>query len=136
MLLAFSATVALLVWMGFFMMGSLPLLVLKHDTPVDAGFIRGLFNLYYWAVTLTASAGAIAFGLADRPILALVMTGIAAFALVSRHVIVGRMDRLRSTMTASDVPGIARFRRLHIGGMLLNVAQLSAVVVALTHTRL
>jgi len=33
--IALIATVILLVWMGFFMMGSLPLLVLKHDTPLD-----------------------------------------------------------------------------------------------------
>ena len=33
--IALIATVILLVWMGFFMMGSLPLLVLKHDTTQD-----------------------------------------------------------------------------------------------------
>ena len=57
MIFAFAATVALLVWMGFFMMGSLPLMILKHDTPMDARFVRGLFNLYYWAVIVTATAG-------------------------------------------------------------------------------
>lgn len=50
---ALIATVLLLVWMGFFMMGSLPLLILKHDTPLDSRFIRGLFNVYYLAVILT-----------------------------------------------------------------------------------
>ncbi|MDM0068471.1 hypothetical protein [Variovorax sp. J31P207] len=45
--MALIPTVLLLVWMGFFMMGSLPLLVLKHDTPLDSRFIRGLFNVYY-----------------------------------------------------------------------------------------
>ena len=45
LILALISAVVLLVWMGFFMMGSLPLLVLKHDTPVDSRFIRGLFNL-------------------------------------------------------------------------------------------
>ena len=38
-------TVALLVTTAYFMMGSLPLLILKHDTPVDARFIRGFFNV-------------------------------------------------------------------------------------------
>ena len=58
---ALAATVVLLVWMGFFMMGSLPLLVLKHDTPLDGRFIRGLFNVYYVAVILTASAAALSY---------------------------------------------------------------------------
>lgn len=44
--LALLATVGLLISMGFFMLGSLPLLVLRHDTPMDARFIRGmLFNV-------------------------------------------------------------------------------------------
>ena len=46
---ALTSTVALLVVMGFFMFGSLPLLILKHDTPLDSKFIRGLFNIYYVA---------------------------------------------------------------------------------------
>ena len=60
-------TVALLVWMGFFMMGSLPLLILKHDTPLDARFIRGLFNLYCVAIMITATAGALSYAIASRP---------------------------------------------------------------------
>ena len=50
LIVALISTVVLLVWMGFFMMGSLPLLILKHDTPVDSRFIRGLFNVYYVAL--------------------------------------------------------------------------------------
>lgn len=45
-----------------------------------------------------------------------------------RRLIVCRMDALRATMTADDAPGIAGFRRLHIRGMLINVAQLGVVV--------
>lgn len=132
MIFAFAATVALLVWMGFFMMGSLPLIILKHDTPMDARFIRGLFNVYYWAVIVTAALGALAFALAGRPVFALLMVGIAGLAVAGRRLILQRMDTLRGTMTASDLPAISRFRRLHVTGMLVNVAQLAIVVVAMT----
>ena len=54
--LSLGATVALLCTMAFFMMGSLPLLILKHDTPRDARFIRGLFALYYAAVMVVGAA--------------------------------------------------------------------------------
>jgi len=37
------------------MLGSLPLLILKHDTPVDARFIRNLFSLYYAAAMATGT---------------------------------------------------------------------------------
>src|SRR5262245_21246398 len=47
--------VVLLFPMGVFMLGSPPLLILKHDTPVDGRFIRGLFNLYYISVITVAT---------------------------------------------------------------------------------
>ena len=48
LILALISTVALLVCMGFFMMGSLPLLILKHDTPLDSHFIRGCSTFTTW----------------------------------------------------------------------------------------
>ena len=95
--LALVATVGVLICMGYFMLGSLPLLVLNHDTPLDARFIRGLFHL---------------------------------------RGIVSRMDAVRAAMTATDAEAIARFRRLHVGGMLLNVVQLMALAGGMIVTRM
>jgi hypothetical protein len=130
--IALIATVVLLVWMGFFMMGSLPLLVLAHDTPLDARFIRGLFNVYYLAVMLTAAAAALSYAWTGRPLFALGMAGIAALAFsLRRWLLIPRMDALRQAAPATDAT-IRQFRRIHITGMLLNVAQLAAVAWALT----
>jgi hypothetical protein len=71
LILALISAVVLLVWMGFFMMGSLPLLVLKHDTPLDSRFIRGLFNLYYVAILATGIVGAASAAIAGRAAAAL-----------------------------------------------------------------
>lgn len=136
MIFAFAATVALLVWMGFFMMGSLPLLILKHDTPMDARFIRGLFNVYYWAVIVTATAGALGYALAGRPVFAILLGGIALLTGTTRQLILRRMDRLQGTMTPTDAPAISRFRRLHVAGMVLNVCQLGVIVGVMTQIRL
>jgi hypothetical protein len=136
LLLAMFSTVVLLVWMGFFMLGSLPLLVLKHDTPLDARFIRGLFNVYYLAIMITATVGAACFALADRFLFALVFAGIGLIGVASRRTFIGRMDVLRSTMTATDRAAIRRFRQLHIGGMLANVTQLLALCVGMTQVSL
>jgi len=134
--IALTATVVLLVWMGFFMMGSLPLLVLKHDTPLDSRFIRGLFNVYYVAVILTASAAALSYAWSGRPAFALGMACIASLAFALRRwIIIPRMDILRHTIPAADT-SIFRFRRLHIAGMMLNVAQLCTVAWALTQLAL
>ena len=130
------ATVLLLVWMGFFMMGSLPLLVLKHDTPLDARFIRGLFNVYYMAVMLTGSAAALSFAWSGKAAFALGMAFIAGLAFALRRwIIIPRMDAMRETVPATEAL-IFQFRRLHIAGMLLNVGQLGIVAWSLTQLAL
>ena len=136
LILALISAVALLVWMGFFMMGSLPLLILKHDTPVDSRFIRGLFNLYYQAIMVTGVVGATSAFIAGRPAPALGLAVVAAVGFAGRQWFVARMDRVRSTMTADDSFGIRTFRRLHIAGMLLNVLLLAAFCVGLTRVSL
>ena len=136
LIVALISTVALLVWMGFFMMGSLPLLVLKHDTPLDARFIRGLFNLYYVAVMITATVGALSSALGNRPAIALGLGFVGASGFAGRRWLVARMDRVRSTMTAEDAAAIRRFRRLHIAGMLLNVVLLASFCFGMTQVSL
>jgi hypothetical protein len=128
----FATIVILLVWMGFFMFGSLPLMILKHDTPLDARFIRGLFDVYYKAVMVTGAVGVIANAVAERPAIAVGMALIALIAFFSRRNILGRMDELRAAMTATDASRIRKFRSLHVWGMVLNVVQLVAVCVGLT----
>jgi len=136
LIVAMISAVVLLVWMGFFMMGSLPLLILKHDTPVDSLFIRGLFNVYYVAIMSTAAIGALSCAFAGRLTLALAMSCVAGLGMAGRYWLVSHMDRVRSTMTADDSSAIGRFRRLHIAGMLLNVLLLAAFCVGLTRVSL
>jgi hypothetical protein len=60
------------------------------------------------------------------------MACIAALAFALRRwIIIPRMDLLRATIPGTDA-SVAGFRRLHIAGMMLNVAQLGAVAWALT----
>ena len=136
LILALISAVVLLVWMGFFMMGSLPLLVLKHDTPLDSRFIRGLFNLYYVAILATGIVGAASAAIAGRASAALGLGFVAAIGFAGRHWFIARMDLVRSTMTADDSLAIRKFRRLHIVGMLLNVLLLAAFCVGLTRVSL
>jgi len=136
LIVALIATIVLLVWMGFFMMGSLPLLILKHDTPVDSRFIRGLFNVYYLAIMAAAAVGALSSALAQRFIIALALSCVGGIGFAGRAWFVSRMDIVRSTMTADDSAAIRQFRRLHIAGMLLNVALLAAVCFGLTRISL
>lgn len=135
-ILALFSTVLALVCMGYFMLGSLPLLVLEHDTPLDSRFIRGMFNLYYKALPVLAAFGAVSYALARQPWFAAGMATILGLTLVARRIVLGAMDAVRANLTASDAEAIARFRRIHMGGMALNAAQLLALGVGLTQLRL
>jgi hypothetical protein len=121
------STVALLLPMVFFTFASPPLLVLKHDTPQDARVIRTLFSVYYTMVAVVAGVGAAGHLLVGRMLVALAMSGVAALALGLWRWFIPRMDTLRGRMADGDTAAVARFRRLHVAGILLNLGQLGAV---------
>ena len=121
-------TVALLVTTAYFIMGSLPLLVLKHDTPLDARFVRGFFNLYYRAAFVTATATAISFLFAGRPGIAAGAVALAVLAVVLRRQVIPKMDALGAQIGTDYMEAIPGFRKLHVGAILLNIVQLVAIV--------
>ena len=128
MIAALFLTIPLLICMGYFFMGSLPLLVLNHDTPLDSRFIRGFFNNYYIAVACTGALAATSYALAGRWAFTAGLAAITSLALFLRKVFLPHMDRLRSRIETSDPIAITEFRRAHIGGMALNFVQLVAVI--------
>ncbi|MFS2203793.1 hypothetical protein [Variovorax sp. Varisp36] len=128
MFAALGFTVALLVTTAYFIMGSIPLLVLKHDTPLDARFVRGFFNIYYNAAFITATATAISFALAGRAGLAAGAVVLALIAVALRRKIIPRMDSLGAQIQANYMDAIPGFRRTHVIAILINIAQLVAIV--------
>jgi len=129
-------TVALLVTHAYFLLGSVPLLILKHDTPMDARFVRGFFNTYYLAAMYTASATAVSLTLSGRLALAAGAATLALLAAVLRRTIIPKMDSLRAQMPASETNTIPEFRRMHVAAILANLAQLVLIVWSLVATSL
>ena len=80
---------------------------------------------------VVTAAGTLAHALALRPATSLGMAAVGVLAYCSRRAILSRMDRLRGTMTSADSTGIRQFRKLHVLGMSLNVAQLVVICLAL-----
>ena len=113
-------------------MGSIPLLILKHDTPLDARFVRGFFNIYYVAAFVTATATAISYAIAGRPGLAVGAAVLALIAIVLRKKVIPKMDSLGAQIQSNYMDAIPGFRRTHITAILINVAQLVAIVWSLT----
>lgn len=136
MLAALLFTIPLLMCMGYFFMGSLPLLVLKHDTPMDSRFIRGFFNTYYVAVVCTATVATISYTLVGHLAFSLGMAAITALALFLRKVVLSHMDGLRVRIEGGDSTAATDFRRIHMAGMAVNFVQLTALIWGLFHVSL
>jgi hypothetical protein len=128
LIVALIFTVILLVVTAYFLLGSVPLLVLKHDTPLDARFVRGFFNTYYVAATYAAAATALSYAVAGRFVFAAGAAGLAATAVVLRRAVMEKMDLLRVELQADDTGAIAAFRRTHVAAILANLAQLALIV--------
>ena len=125
-------TVALLVTTGYFLLGSVPLLILKHDTPLDSRFVRGFFNIYFLAAILTASAAAVSYALAGRVAFSAVAATLALLAIIARWKVIPQMDSLRAQIQVSGTDAIPGFRRTHLFAVLVNLAQLALIVWSLT----
>lgn len=121
-------TVALLVVTAYFLMGSLPLLILKHDVPMDSRFVRGFFNIYCLAAMFTAGATALAYALADKLAVAAGAAALALVAIALRWQVIPKMDALRARIQASEASAIAGFRRVHMAVIALNLVQLVFIV--------
>ena len=135
MIAALFFTVALLVTTLYFILGSIPLLVLKHDTPLDARFVRAFFNIYYKGAVVTAGATSISYALAGRPALSTGAAALALLAVVLRQKIIPKMDALGAQIQ-SNMDAIPGFRRTHVTAIAINVVQLVVIVWSLVASRL
>ena len=126
--LSLISIVLLLAWMFYFMVGCLPLLILKHDDESDSRLVRGMFAVHYLVLMCIAAVGALSCALAGRPTLAAVIAFIALYGLLARQMIVPRMDQLRDARITTDAPTKVKFKRLHITGLTLNIVLLGGFV--------
>ena len=126
--LALVCTVLLIVVTAYFFMGSVPLLVLRHDTNMDAWFVRRFFGVYYATVAVIAGATAIAYAFAGRVAFAAGAAALVLLAAAMRRTILPRMVALGERIVVDGTPAIARFRRMHVAAIAVNLAQLVAIV--------
>ena len=125
---AFFFTVVLLVTTAYFLMGGLPLLILKHDVPVDAKFVRGFFNVYYRAAFWAALGASASYALWGRFGFAVGAAAIAVVVTLLRKHLLPVMQQLGAQIEARDDRAIQRFRRVHATALLINLAQLAVLV--------
>ena len=126
--IALFFTVVLLAVTAYFLLGSVPLLVLKHDNPVDASFIRSFYITYYRVALVAAVGTVVCYALAGRTTLALGAAGIAALTLLLRTRFIPMMAHLAPQIQANEALAIPAFRQLHKSAILINTGQLLAIL--------
>ena len=125
-------TVAMLCISAYFLLGSVPLLILKHDTPVDGRFIRSFFNLYYRVAAFVAGAATLTYAFSGRPWFAVGAAVIAVLSVVLRRTVIAKMDTLQqhiqNQIQTTDFEAIPEFRQIHVRAVLISAIQLVVVV--------
>ena len=126
--IALFFTVALLAVTAYFLLGSVPLLTLKHDNPVDARFIRSFYITYYRFAFVVATGTAISYTLAGRAAFAIGAGCIAILTLVLRGKFIPMMDQLAPQIQTREIMAIPAFRKIHKSAILINTSQLLAIL--------
>ena len=109
-------TVAMLAISVYFLLGSIPLLILKHDTPVDSNFIRSFFNLYYKVAIFVAAGAALRYAV------------ISALCFMLRRTVIAKMDALKAHIHADNIEAIPEFRKIHFQAIQVSFVLLITVV--------
>jgi hypothetical protein len=124
-------TVVLWAVTAYFLLGSLPLLVLKHDNPMDSNFIRSFCITYFRIALLAAVAAVVSYALAGRYGFALGAASIALLTWLLRSRLITRMDELRSMIHANELMAIPEFLKMHKTTIGINTSQLLAILASL-----
>jgi len=126
-------TVAMLAVTTYFLFGSIPLLILKHDNTMDSKFIRSFYITYFKFAIVVSSAAAISYAAAVRPVQAMGAMAIAILTLVLRYKFIPQMDQLGSAIREdNNVMAVPEFRKIHKIAITLNFAQLITVLGSLS----
>src|SRR5689334_20030501 len=105
---ALAAFIILLVTLLYFQMTAPTFLLVKLDIPIVTQLLRGHFYFSFMALSVVAMIGTLAFALAGRPLGAIGIALIAAFAVWARRWFVSHMDAEVSKRDAGDADAVRR----------------------------
>jgi hypothetical protein len=125
-------TVAMLAVTTYFLFGSIPLLILKHDNTMDSKFIRSFYVTYFKFAIVVSTGAALTYAAATRPLMAAIASAILTLTLVLRFKFIPQMDQIGSEIRDNNnLMAIPEFRKIHKTAITLNLAQLITVLTSL-----
>ncbi len=129
--IALFFTVALLAVTAYFLLGSVPLLTLQHDNPVDSRFIRSFYITYFRIAFGVAIATATSYAIAGRWGFATGAAAIAILTWVLRKKFITQMDHMAGQIQAQNEEAIPAFQKLHKSAIAINTTQLLTILCSL-----
>ena len=124
-------TVALLAVTAYFLLGSIPLLTLQHDNPVDSRFIRAFYITYFRMAFPVSIFTAASFAIAGRAGFAIGAAAITVLTWVLRQKFIARMDHIARQIQADKTEAIPAFQTLHKSAIAINTTQLLTILFGL-----
>ena len=125
-------TVAMLAVTTYFLFGSIPLLILKHDNTMDSKFIRSFYVTYFKFAIVVSTGAALSYAAATHPLMAAIASAILTLTLVLRFKFIPQMDHIGSEIRDNNnLMAIPEFRKIHKTAITLNLAQLITVLTSL-----
>jgi hypothetical protein len=112
--------------MVFFAAMFTPLIFAKLETETASGFIRQVFPVYYRVMAALSIVAALPIWYRAE---AWVMAAVAALFIAAMVALMPAINRARDARTAGDQAARRRFALLHRLSVLINLAQLVAVLV-------
>ena len=112
------------------------MLILKHDTPVDARFVRRFFEIYYAAAIVTSTGASLSYAASGRLAFSVGTATILIFALFLRRKVAVAMAGVEVQIQKDQSSAIAQFRRLHLAALSANAFQLVVLLWGLTRIRI
>jgi hypothetical protein len=79
--IALAAIVILLFPMGYFFLAAPAFLLVKLDIPQVTQLLRGMFNAHFLMTSISGAIGTMVFAVTGRPVFAIGVALIAAFAV-------------------------------------------------------
>jgi hypothetical protein len=131
--IALFAAIILLLPMGYFLLQAPAFLLVKLENPTVTRLLRGMFNIYFVALTVAGAVGALAFGTAGHRALAGIVAAAFVLAILARRWFLLNLDAAIGACNTGDPSAPGRLRRLHWGGMLWNAILFAALVAEIPH---
>src|SRR5439155_7588336 len=99
---ALAATIILLFPMGYFFLPSPAFLLVKLDIPQVTQLLRGMFSVHFLMTSIAGVIGTVVFAVTGRPVFAIGIALITAFAIWERNWFLRQWDDQLSARDAGD----------------------------------